>query len=224
MATDLEQQTNIPVLVTDFDGTMTRYDFFRLAQARLVPPGTPDYWDEYLAGRMTHFAALQRIFAAIVADTSDMMEAARAMELDPRLHEAVERLQGHGWHIVIASAGCLWYIDRLLAEREVQVTVHANPGAFDPDHGLLIGLPEESPYFSPQTGISKEAVVRAMVETHRTVAFAGDGRPDLPAALLVPPERRFACGWLAEQFRADGTPFRAFNQWSEIADMLLGSK
>ena len=46
------------VLVTDFDGTMTRRDFFQLVVERLLPPGTPDYWGEYLAGRITHFEAL----------------------------------------------------------------------------------------------------------------------------------------------------------------------
>ena len=47
------------VLVTDFDGTMTRRDFYRVSLARLAPPGTHDYWEDYLAGRLTHFKALQ---------------------------------------------------------------------------------------------------------------------------------------------------------------------
>ena len=34
------------VLVSDFDGTMTRRDFYQLVAERLLPPGTPDYWRE----------------------------------------------------------------------------------------------------------------------------------------------------------------------------------
>ena len=83
-------------------------------------------------------------------------------------------------------------------------------------------LPEGSPYLSKSTGIDKEAVVREMVAKHRIVAFAGDGRPDEPAAMLVPPERRFARGWLAETLRAKEIAFRPFDHWSQIADMLLG--
>lgn len=33
-----------PVLVSDFDGTMTRHDFYELAIERHLPASTPDYW------------------------------------------------------------------------------------------------------------------------------------------------------------------------------------
>jgi len=200
---------------------MTRHDFYRIALARLVPPETPDYWEDYLAGRLTHFEALRRIFEHIRVDEREMLAAAEAMEIDPALGQAITSLQQAGWGIIVASAGCDWYIKRLLAGQGVEVTVHSNPGTYDPAHGLLLSLPTDSPYFSPATGIDKEAVVRDAVANHDCVAFAGDGRPDLPAAMLVPPERRFARGWLAEYLSAEGIPFRSFERWSEIAEMLL---
>ena len=52
------------------------------------------------------------------------------------------------------------------------------------------------------------------------VAFAGDGRPDLRPALLVPPQLRFARGWLAEALSERGEKFHPFEHWSEIADQL----
>jgi 2-hydroxy-3-keto-5-methylthiopentenyl-1-phosphate phosphatase len=53
------------------------------------------------------------------------------------------------------------------------------------------------------------------------VAFAGDGPPDLQAALLVPPGLRFARGGLAEELRARGEAFQPFSRWSEIARELV---
>ena len=53
--------------VRDFDGTLTRHDFFRLALDRLLPPGVPDHWQEYRAGRLTHFEAMRRYYASIRA-------------------------------------------------------------------------------------------------------------------------------------------------------------
>ena len=53
------------VLVSDFDGTMTRQDFFKLVISELLPPGTPDYWAMYRTGTITHFEALRRYFASI---------------------------------------------------------------------------------------------------------------------------------------------------------------
>ncbi|HEX8200963.1 MAG TPA: hypothetical protein VF590_10770, partial [Isosphaeraceae bacterium] len=74
-----------PVLVTDFDGTLTRHDFYRLVLERLLPPGAPDFWDEYRAGRLTHFEALRAIFAAAPAGAAALAELAGQMELDPGL-------------------------------------------------------------------------------------------------------------------------------------------
>jgi len=209
------------VFITDFDGTMTEQDFYRIAQQQLTPPETPDYWHEYLAGRLTHFEALQRIFQHIRADEETVMQAARQMELDPHAGTAIRQLQSVGWEVVVASAGCSWYIDRLLAAQGVTVTVHANPGSLDPSRGLYMQAPTTVPYYSPATGIDKTAVVQNAVATHLRVAFAGDGRPDLPASLLVPPVYRFARGWLANALAEAGESFRPFTQWSEIADILV---
>ena len=48
------------VLVTDFDGTMTKNDFYNLVVSDLLPNETPDYWVEYREGQITHFEALRR--------------------------------------------------------------------------------------------------------------------------------------------------------------------
>jgi len=210
------------IFVTDFDGTMTRRDFYRVAQARLVPPGTPDYWEDYLAGRMTHFEALRAIFRHIRGNEEEVLAAAREMELDPRAGAAIARLQEAGWEVRIASAGCHWYIDRLLAGQDIRVTVHANPGVYDPREGLLMTPPVDSPYYSPPTGIDKLAVVRDAVKEAAESAFAGDGPPDLEPSLLVSPHDRFARGYLAKALRARGESFNHYDCWSEIADILAG--
>jgi len=71
------------VLVSDFDGTMTRHDFYKLVIESLLPPETPDYWAMYRAGTITHFEALRRYFAAIRASEAEVLAVVRRMELDP---------------------------------------------------------------------------------------------------------------------------------------------
>ena len=63
------------VLVTDFDGTLTRRDFYRLVIDELLPPGTPDFWAEYLAGEITHFEAIRKTFAAAPAGEAALLGA-----------------------------------------------------------------------------------------------------------------------------------------------------
>src|SRR5271168_4712359 len=102
------------VLVSDFDGTMTRHDFYKLAIESLLPPDTPDYWAEYRTGEITHFEALRSYFAAIRASEDEVLAVVKQMELDANLPSAIESLGRAGWSVVITSAGCDWYIRKLL--------------------------------------------------------------------------------------------------------------
>lgn len=209
------------MLVTDFDGTLTRHDFYQLVRDRLLPPETPDFFDEYRAGQITHFDALRLIFAEVPAGAEVFSELARDQELDPDLAAEVGALRENGWEVVVVSAGCRWYIDLLLAEAGVEAQVHASPGRIE-EGRLLMEWPLDSPFYSPETGIDKAAVVRAALAAGRTVAYAGDGPVDLEAALLVPAEYRFARRTrdLAELLRSRGERFHPFDRWAEIARTL----
>jgi 2,3-diketo-5-methylthio-1-phosphopentane phosphatase len=209
------------ILVSDFDGTMTKHDFFDLARRDLPSASAHDYWQDYVEGRITHFEALAGIFASIRGDWPQIEGVLAGMELDPALPEAVSRLRAAGWEIIVASAGCDWYIRRLLDRAQVQLEVHANPGVYAPETGLVLSLPVDSPYFRRETGIDKSGIVRAALARDPQAVFAGDGRPDLAPSQLVAPGRRFARGWLAHHLGKRGEAFHPFESWSEIADCLL---
>jgi 2,3-diketo-5-methylthio-1-phosphopentane phosphatase len=218
---DSNQRTASPrILVSDFDGTMTRQDFYKLAIGSLLPPDVPDYWDEYRAGTITHFEALRRYFAAIRASEDDVLAIVRRMELDIDLPAALHSLRDNGWDVVVASAGCDWYIRRLLDEAGVSLELHANPGTFVRGEGLSMKMPHGSPFFSPALGVDKTGIVRHYLTAGSAVAFAGDGFPDAEPARLVPGELRFARGDLAELLDREGIPFRPFDRWSEISHAL----
>jgi 2-hydroxy-3-keto-5-methylthiopentenyl-1-phosphate phosphatase len=210
------------VLVSDFDGTMTRHDFFKLVIESLLPPGTPNYWAMYRAGTITHFEALRRYFASIRASETEVLAVVQRMELDPNLPAALNMLAAGGWRVVVTSAGCDWYIRRLLGDAGVEVEVHSNPGRFVAGQGLQMEMPKGSPYLSPTLGVDKSAVVRHELANQTHVAFAGDGFPDADAARLVPDDLRFGRGDLADTLRDEGLFFRPFDTWSEIARVLVG--
>jgi 2-hydroxy-3-keto-5-methylthiopentenyl-1-phosphate phosphatase len=121
---------------------------------------------------------------------------------------------------VIVSNGCGWYIDKFLQRARVDAVVHTNPGRYEPDRGLMLELPTTSPYYCPETGISKAAVVAEALQEAEAVAFAGDGRPDVKAAQMVAPRRRFAREWLASELERLGEEFQPFDRWSQIAIQL----
>jgi 2-hydroxy-3-keto-5-methylthiopentenyl-1-phosphate phosphatase len=212
------------ILVSDFDGTMTRFDFFEVARRFLPSAADHDYWQDYLDGKISHFEALAAIFGAIQTDHEGMENALARMELDLTLRDSVTRLEAAGWKIIVASAGCDWYIRRLLKKAGLALEVHANPGKFTPENGLELSLPTDSPYFEPDKGIDKEAIVREALSQDSQAAFAGDGRPDIPAAKNINGSRLFARGMLADYFSEKGRPFHYFENWKQIADTLLDQK
>jgi 2-hydroxy-3-keto-5-methylthiopentenyl-1-phosphate phosphatase len=212
------------VLVSDFDGTMTANDFYKLAVERLLPQQALAPWTEYRAGRLTHFEALRDIFAQIRAPQGEVEALAAAMAPDPRLGESLRDLRAAGWRIVVASAGSSWYIERVLGPLNLldAVEVHANPGVYAQATGLALSMPPASPFTCAETGVDKAAIVRFHRQRGALVAFAGDGFADLPAALATPSALRFARADLATALGERGEGFRSFNAWPDVADALLG--
>lgn len=215
----------MPIFVTDFDGTITREDFYRLVIDHALPPGTPDYWNEYVQGRLTHFDALNLTFTSAKVGEVKLRELVDQMEPDPALGEEIHALKAAGWRVVIVSAGCLWYIEQILERAGVLglAEVYANPGNVV-DGRLLMSWPSESMYFSPDTGIDKSAVVLEARAEDPRVAFAGNGLPDLQPALAVTPELRFARADLSLALSERGERFRPFDRWSEVTQALRAGK
>jgi 2-hydroxy-3-keto-5-methylthiopentenyl-1-phosphate phosphatase len=113
----------------------------------------------------------------------------------------------------------------VLSVRGVAIPVLSNPGHWGGPgaavSGLTMGTRTNSPFFSPQDGIDKAGVVASAVASGRVVAFAGDGRPDLNAALCVGPDWRFATGWLAGELTRRGERFTRFSLWPEVVERLV---
>lgn len=213
--------TNPRILVTDFDGTITAHDFYKLVVENLLTPQDIAPWQEYREGKITHLSALQQILAKVRASESELNALALAMNPDPRLSAAVDRLRNAGWEIVVASAGCDWYIRRVLAAAGVDLEIYSNPTSLEANGSLRMQGPVDSPFYCHETGVDKAGIVRSYTRQGYTVAFAGDGFADLPAALGVNPDLRFARADLATALGRYHEEFHSFSVWSDVADALL---
>jgi 2-hydroxy-3-keto-5-methylthiopentenyl-1-phosphate phosphatase len=209
------------ILVSDFDGTMTERDFFRVALSHL-PAGAAAPWLRYERGEARHFEALAEIFSGLRIDETEFDALLTEMRVESGLAGAIELLRKAGWSLTIASAGCVFYIERILHRLGIKAVIHANPGDFIPGRGLFMELSRQSPFFAAEAGIDKAAIVRHYLDQGIDTAFGGDGRPDLAPVLLLPPARRFARGWLAEELERRREPFVRFTRWRDIALSLCG--
>jgi 2,3-diketo-5-methylthio-1-phosphopentane phosphatase len=210
------------IFISDYDGTITDKDFYSLLAERYLPADTPDYFAQYREGRMTHFEAMAAYFSFAPTGEPELEELLEASRADPDLGASAALLQRAGWELLVVSAGSSWYVERVLRQAGVTATIYSNPGRLETGRGLVLErLDPSSPYHSASVGVDKSAVVRHALSAAQTVAFAGDGPPDLQPALLVRPELRFARGFLAAALRQRGEAFRPFARWSEIARELV---
>jgi len=213
-------------LVSDFDGTFTRREFYDLAMQAGLSDGWDDYWAAYAEHRISHFDALAGIFSHLRCSEAAMRALIDGMEPDLQTPHALRALASAGWDAVLVSNGCQWYIDIVLerlglAQTGLTLPVYACPGRFVEGRGLLMEPPSDSAYFRPDFGVDKRLLIEDLQRRYEQVAFAGNGSPDYQAALAVPPELRFARGWLAQRFDEESVPYRPFEAWSEVASALL---
>jgi 2-hydroxy-3-keto-5-methylthiopentenyl-1-phosphate phosphatase len=213
-------------LLSDFDGTFTRCEFYDLAMQAGLVRASQDYWTAYAEKRMSHFEAISGIFSHLECSEAAMLDLVSRMEPDPKAPEALRELAQAGWDAVIVSNGCQWYIDIVLRslgipQSGLEFPVHACPGRFVDGQGLMMTAPDDSPYFRADFGVDKRLMVEDYQRRYERVAFAGNGSPDYQAALAVPPELRFARGWLARRFDQESIPYRPFEAWGEVAGALL---
>lgn len=214
------------LLITDFDGTLARQDFYQLVVAHLLPRDVPNYWQDYLLKKLTHFEVLKSYFAEIRCSEAEVDKLLQQMELEPELPSLLQQLDEQGWDVVIASAGCAWYIRKLLSHLERIPPIHSNPGRFIEGQGLLMSLPYGMPFFCPINGIDKTAIVKAGIakagQAH--VAYAGDGLTDIVPSLLVDEKYRFARGDLAKVLDDKKQNYLSFDRWRDVVIQLLKSK
>ena len=207
------------VFFSDFDGTITNVDFFRLVLDEMQPDLPGDPIGAFYRGELPLFETLRRIFAGIRLSEDEVRAMLPRLDPDPRFAADLARLTDAGWEVHIVSAGSDWYIRALLGP--VPAAIHANPGRFEAGKGLVMVRPDDPRIARDAIGIDKAAIVRIYGEGADAIAFAGNSEPDLPAARLADDRLRFARESLRRHLDAERLPYRPFERWHEVAEALL---
>ncbi|MBF0275693.1 MAG: HAD-IB family phosphatase [Nitrospinae bacterium] len=214
------------VFITDFDGTMTRNEFYQLVLTDVLKAqvNQDDEWERYLKGEITHFEVLSYYFSLINIPEEKLIKLLEKMEFHPDTPHWIRELEKAGWHIVVASAGCDWYVRKILLQNGLKLELHTNHGIYSEKGGLHLTKPYDSPFYDENVGISKEKITQHYLCQCEEVVYAGDGKPDLNALLQIKPENRFARGWVATELTKMKEPFTSFDSWNDCAQSLLSRK
>lgn len=205
------------IFVSDFDGTMTQRDFYKilLDKYRAVIAGDP--YGVWLNKEISDLEFLIRLFAGLDRDETQIQADMDSMKLDPYAPDFVRRVREAGGEFAIVSLGLDYYIDYVLDKAGIEAELFSNRGRYA-ERSIQVTGALGSHYNSEWFGVDKEAVIQRLKQDYETVYFAGDGRIDIKAAQAA--DRVFAKAALQQHLTEAGTPFMAFNNFKDIAAVL----
>lgn len=212
-------------LVTDFDGTVSDSDFFWFIAERYFDEEMLAPWREYLAGKITHFNALNEMFGQIRLPENELLKCISEIKIDAWFIPTMQLCFEKNIPVYICSAGCDYYIEASVGAtiKKYNITLVTNHGVYSRKEGLKMLPPSpESPYYDPDVGISKVSIVNKLRLEGYRVIFAGDGPPDFAAAEAA--NVVFAKKILLKKCIAANIKTQKFGDYGDIFNFIKGAQ
>lgn len=204
------------IFISDFDGTLTRKDFYEIAAKDFPPAKIKDLEEQWSSGKIGVFRFLELIFKSIGKSEEEIQRDMFTIPFEQGAKKVIEKVRTLGGRFVILSAGADYYIEKLLRHHGIDgIEIISNKGTYQ-DGGIVLTTDRNSPYFSEISGIDKEKVVSSFKGKYEKIFYAGDGLPDFQAALSA--DVIFARSKLAELLENYGKEFIRYSDYGEIAE------
>jgi 2,3-diketo-5-methylthio-1-phosphopentane phosphatase len=208
-------------LISDFDGTITKEDFFNMAVDKLLSPEALKPWHDYVSGKITHIDALTGIFSQIRLSQDELDKFIDTIHIDKHFYDVMDFCAKHKIPVYICSAGTKYYIEKKIGGeiKKYGIKLVSNDAVYSPEKGLRLISPDKNdPFYDENTGISKEALVEKLNKEGYFTVYAGDGRPD-----LLPSKKAktvFAKSILLDMCRKENIKTEKFENFKDILTYL----
>ncbi len=205
------------IFISDFDGTISNEDFYRLMIDKYVPDGEEKYqlWREE---KIKDIDFLGYVFNNIKQEQDIIDEEAKKIPVDKSLKEFVEFIARNNGEFIILSAGSKYYIDLVLKELGVDVKVYSNISEYK-DKGLYYNIDKQHEFYSERYGIDKKKVVESLIKNYDLSFYAGDSMPDYAPSLLT--DMIFSKARLTEELNKNNVKNEPFKTFDDIKEYLV---
>lgn len=206
------------LLISDFDGTISKIDFFQQILNKYYPEGKSSDYDDYLDKKISAFTLLSRIFQNLDLSQEELNEEIRAIEIDKTFTETARWILNCGGDICILSAGCDYYINRRLSQEGLfDIPIISNHGIYS--HGGICMIRDlNALWYCQDVGIDKKKATEHLIKGYSVVAYAGDGAFDAPGAKQA--NLKFAKRRLAEILEKEHIPYYNLSEFRVIKSCL----
>ncbi|UXH44944.1 MtnX-like HAD-IB family phosphatase [Rossellomorea vietnamensis] len=199
--------------VSDFDGTISKKDFYHLVMEKYFHEGEALY-TKWKAGEMKDIDFLSTVFSSIHQDETQIIEDIHSLEIDEHVTAFIRKVQAQGGDFYILSAGTDYYIHHILQKYGItDVKVFSNEGYYM-EKNVHMKIDPDHPHYSERYGIDKSTVISELKEEYEMIYFAGDSEPDSHPAEVA--DVTFAMEALQGILEERGTPFIKVNDFYDI--------
>jgi 2-hydroxy-3-keto-5-methylthiopentenyl-1-phosphate phosphatase len=203
--------------VSDFDGTISKKDFYWLVIDTYYPEGKPLY-KKWKAGEMQDIDFLSQVFQSIDQHEEQIIQDILSLPIDEHVPSFIRTVQESGGDFYILSAGTDYYIHHILEHYGIKdVPVFSNKGYYE-DKNVHLSIDENHKHYSRRYGIDKSKVIAELKETYDVVYFAGDSEPDSHPAKVA--DLTFAKDALQDLLKENNVPYVAVDSFLQIEEFL----
>jgi 2-hydroxy-3-keto-5-methylthiopentenyl-1-phosphate phosphatase len=167
-----------PIIVLDFDGTLTVTDVGRALCERYADPSWETSIRQWLRGEITFPQAQERVWRTIPADRAALLAYARERgHLRAGAEQLFEAAQAGAVDLVLASGGFDLYIEPLLGARAALFR-DCYYNQLRVIEGVLCTVFPHSDLACKGCGVCKGKVIARYPQLEQRVLFCGDGTSD----------------------------------------------
>ncbi|EWG10093.1 MtnX-like HAD-IB family phosphatase [Cytobacillus firmus] len=203
--------------VSDFDGTISKRDFYLIMMDKYFPEGR-SLMPKWKAGEIRDIDFLNKVFTSINQDEERIISDIYSIEIDEYVPDFIEKIQQNGGDFYILSAGTDYYIHHILKKFGVKgVQVFSNEGYYH-EKNVHMNIDKNHQHYHEQYGIDKSKVIQDLKKEYETVFFIGDSEPDSHPAEHA--DITFAKNGLQDLLREKGIRFVPVKEFTEVEEYL----
>lgn len=203
--------------VSDFDGTISKQDFYWLVIEKYFPKGH-DLYDKWKKGELLDIDFLSQIFSSIHQDEDKIIADILSIPIDEHVPMFIKKVQENNGDFYILSAGTDYYIYHILKKYGIEnVKVFSNEGYFY-EKNVFMNIDENHHHYSKRYGIDKSKVIQELKEQYTNVYFSGDSEPDSHPAAYA--DITFAKDTLQDILKEKNVPYVPVETFAQIDSYL----
>lgn len=202
------------IFISDFDGTITKKDFYWILLDDYIGQKGIDFYYEWKKSKLIGTEFLNKVFTWHEFTEEERIEALSKVEMDKDLEKVVQLVGELGGEFQILSAGFDYYIQEALAARNLShLNVITNHGTFK-ENTFIMEPDEKSSWYSKVYGVDKGLVAKHFKGLCQKLYFVGDSEPDFHAAKYA--DVIFAKEELARLLDVSGIAYYPYENFEDI--------